>query len=43
MKKTLVTALLYTAITAIGLGLAYPAAITVLSHLLFRDKPIANS
>jgi K+-transporting ATPase ATPase C chain len=38
MKKHLVTACLYTAITAIGLGVVYPVAITGIASLLFRDK-----
>ncbi len=38
MKRTIVTACLYTVITAIGLGLVYPAVITGLSKLLFHDK-----
>ncbi|SEB43590.1 potassium-transporting ATPase subunit KdpC [Terriglobus roseus] len=38
MKKHIITACLYTVITAVLLGIAYPLAITGLSHLLFRDK-----
>jgi potassium-transporting ATPase KdpC subunit len=38
MKKNLVTSLLYTAITAVVLGMAYPLLITVLAQALFRDK-----
>lgn len=38
MKKQIVTACLYTLITAVLLGIVYPLAITGLSHLLFRDK-----
>ncbi|GAA3750585.1 potassium-transporting ATPase subunit KdpC [Terriglobus aquaticus] len=38
MKKTIVTATLYTAITAVLLGLIYPAVITGISMLLFRDR-----
>ena len=38
MKKQIVTACLYTLITAVILGIVYPLAITGLSHLLFRDK-----
>jgi K+-transporting ATPase ATPase C chain len=35
MKKPLITAILYTAITALILGIGYPLAITGLAHLLF--------
>ena len=35
MKKHLITAILYTVITAIVLGLGYPLAITGLAHVLF--------
>lgn len=35
MKKQLVTAVLYTLITAVVLGLGYPLAITGLAHVLF--------
>ncbi|MGA7157884.1 MAG: potassium-transporting ATPase subunit KdpC [Acidobacteriaceae bacterium] len=35
MKKILITSVLYTAITAIVLGLGYPLLITGLDHLLF--------
>jgi K+-transporting ATPase ATPase C chain len=35
MTRHLVTSLLYTAITAVLLGIAYPLAITGLAHLLF--------
>jgi potassium-transporting ATPase KdpC subunit len=38
MKKHLVTACLYTVITAVGLGIVYPLLITGLAHLAFRDK-----
>lgn len=38
MKKTLVTASLYTILTAFGLGIVYPVAITGVAKLLFRDK-----
>ena len=38
MKKNLVTACLYTAITAVIFGLVYPLVITGLARLLFRDK-----
>ncbi|HEY0262896.1 MAG TPA: potassium-transporting ATPase subunit KdpC [Granulicella sp.] len=38
MKKHIVTACLYTLITAIGLGLLYPLAITTIAHLAFREK-----
>ncbi len=38
MKKHLITASLYTLITAVVLGLLYPALITGISRLAFRDK-----
>lgn len=38
MKKHAVTALLYTAITAVLLGIVYPLAITGLAHALFAAK-----
>lgn len=38
MKKQLITALLYTAVTAVLLGIVYPLAITGISRLLFRAK-----
>ncbi len=38
MKRHLVTALLYTVITAAVLGVGYPLAITGLAHLLFPEK-----
>jgi K+-transporting ATPase ATPase C chain len=38
MKKHLVTACLYTVITAVALGIVYPLLITGLAHLAFRDK-----
>ncbi|AFL88524.1 K+-transporting ATPase, C subunit [Terriglobus roseus DSM 18391] len=38
MKKQIITACLYTVITAVLLGILYPLAITGLSRLLFRDK-----
>jgi K+-transporting ATPase ATPase C chain len=38
MKKHLVTACLYTVITAVGLGVLYPLLITGLAHIAFRDK-----
>ena len=38
MKKTILTASLYTVITAVLLGLVYPAVITGISMLIFRDK-----
>ncbi len=38
MKKQLITACLYTVITAVLLGLVYPLAITGIAQLLFRDK-----
>ena len=38
MKKTVITACLYTVITAVALGLIYPAIVTGLAKLAFRDK-----
>ena len=38
MKKQIVTACLYTVITAVLLGIVYPLAITGLARLFFRDK-----
>ena len=38
MKKILITSILYTAITAIVLGLGYPLLITGLDHLLFPKQ-----
>jgi len=38
MKKNLITAVLYTIVTTLLLGLAYPLAITGAARLLFRDK-----
>ncbi|MEG9437340.1 potassium-transporting ATPase subunit KdpC [Edaphobacter sp. HDX4] len=38
MKKQIITACLYTAITAVLLGIVYPLAITGISRLIFRDK-----
>ena len=38
MKKHLITACLYTVITAVVLGIFYPLLITGLAHLAFRDK-----
>jgi K+-transporting ATPase ATPase C chain len=38
MKKKIITACLYTVITAVLLGIVYPLAMTGLSRLLFRDK-----
>lgn len=38
MKKYLVTACLYTLITAVGLGLVYPALVYVISQAIFHDK-----
>ena len=38
MKKQIITACLYTLITAVLLGIIYPLAITGLARLLFRDK-----
>ncbi|WP_263418995.1 potassium-transporting ATPase subunit KdpC [Terriglobus albidus] len=38
MKKHLITATLYTLVTAVLLGIVYPLAITAISQLVFRDK-----
>ena len=38
MKRNIVTACLYTAITAVLLGLVYPLAVTALAGLVFHDK-----
>lgn len=38
MKKNIVTACLYTLITAVVLGLVYPAVVMGLANLAFRDK-----
>jgi K+-transporting ATPase ATPase C chain len=38
MKKHLITACLYTVITAVVLGICYPLLIAGLAHLAFRDK-----
>jgi K+-transporting ATPase ATPase C chain len=38
MKKHLITAILYTAITAVVLGIVYPLAITGIAHVAFPAK-----
>ncbi|HKT51758.1 MAG TPA: potassium-transporting ATPase subunit KdpC [Candidatus Angelobacter sp.] len=38
MKKHLLTALLYTAVTTILVGIAYPLAITVLAQVMFKGN-----
>lgn len=38
MKKQIITACLYTLITAVLLGVAYPLAVTGTARLFFRDK-----
>ncbi len=38
MKKHIITACLYTVVTAVLLGIVYPLAVTGLAHILFRDK-----
>jgi K+-transporting ATPase ATPase C chain len=38
MKKHLITACLYTLVTSIGLGLVYPALITGIAQVIFREK-----
>ncbi len=38
MKQHIITACLYTVVTAIGLGLVYPLVITGIASVAFRDK-----
>ena len=38
MKKTLITACLYTVVTAVLLGIGYPLAMTGIAQVFFRDK-----
>ena len=38
MKKTIITSLLYTLITAVVLGIGYPLAVAGLAHLLFPTQ-----
>lgn len=38
MKKHLITSVLYTLITAVGLGIFYPLVITGIAQLAFRDR-----
>lgn len=38
MKKQIFIAVLYTAVTAVLLGIVYPLAVTVIAQLVFRDK-----
>lgn len=38
MKKHIITACLYTVVTAVLLGIVYPLAITGISRLFFKDK-----
>lgn len=38
MKKHLITSVLYTLITAVGLGIVYPLVVTGIAQLAFRDK-----
>ncbi|HET7871942.1 MAG TPA: potassium-transporting ATPase subunit KdpC [Terriglobales bacterium] len=38
MKKNLITAVLYTIVTTVLLGLVYPLVVTGLAQLLFKDK-----
>jgi K+-transporting ATPase ATPase C chain len=38
MKKTLITACLYTVVTAVLLGVFYPLAMTGIAQVFFRDK-----
>ena len=41
MKKNLLTAILYTAVTTILLGLVYPLLITGLARVTMRDKAMS--
>lgn len=38
MRKHLMISVLYTIVTAVLLGIVYPVAMTVLAHVLFRDR-----
>lgn len=38
MKKLIITACLYTVVTAVVLGIVYPLAVTGIARLLFHDK-----
>ncbi|HEX7287408.1 MAG TPA: potassium-transporting ATPase subunit KdpC [Candidatus Angelobacter sp.] len=38
MKRNLITAILYTVVTTVLLGLVYPLVVTGLAQLLFKDK-----
>jgi len=38
MTKHIITSLLYTAITAVLLGIGYPLAVTAIAHVAFPDK-----
>ncbi len=38
MKKHIISAVLYTVITAVLFGIVYPLAITAVAHFAFRDK-----
>ena len=38
MKKNLITAILYTSVTTVLLGIAYPLLITALAPLISKDK-----
>jgi K+-transporting ATPase ATPase C chain len=38
MKKSIITACLYTLVTAVGLGIIYPLVVTGLAQLLFHDN-----
>jgi K+-transporting ATPase ATPase C chain len=38
MKKLIITACLYTLVTAVLVGILYPLAVTGLAHLLFKDR-----
>jgi len=38
MKKLLITSCLYTAVTAVLLGIVYPLAVTAIAHLVFPTQ-----
>ena len=38
MKKNVITAILYTVVTTIALGLIYPLVVTAIARVFFRDK-----
>lgn len=42
MKKHIVTAVLYTVVTAVLLGIVYPLAVTGMAHVLFPGRRMGN-